>query len=59
MSLMASLRFILLSIPNLFLSKKKYLLFHFLTQVALLNLITISSTWARITDVMDSEVSML
>lgn len=30
-----------------------------LLKVALLNLVTISSTWARIIDVMDSEVSML
>jgi len=28
-------------------------------KVALLNLITISSTWARVIDVMDSEVCLL
>lgn len=33
--------------------------FSFFLKVALLNLITISSTWARVIDVMDSEVSML
>jgi hypothetical protein len=33
--------------------------FFFFLKVALLNLITISSTWARVIDVMDSEVSML
>lgn len=33
--------------------------FFFFLKVALLNLITISSTWARVIDVMDCEVSML
>lgn len=35
------------------------MIFSSVLQVALLNLITISSTWARVIDVMDSEVCML
>ena len=53
------LAFIMFSISQLVLNTEEYLLCHYVTQVALLNLITISSTWARVIDVMDSEVSML
>lgn len=47
---------VLLLLPNAKWLIKNKLLF---LKVALLNLVTISSTWARVIDVMTSEVSML
>lgn len=53
--------YVLLAIFLLVLLYRNYLTYplQFSPQVALLNLITISSTWARVIDVMDSEVSVL